>query len=429
MKKSEKPRVLLVSAPICSKNIPSLALATLQAKLKENNYPVSAYDFGLKYAQKHPIKDFIYTKISYFVTSKTLFFWKFLVPFYKPYVEGMIESITTYNPDIIGFNTHRSNIITSIVLAKEMKRTKPKIKTVFGGPACSFKEFQTIIKNMAKPNYIVKGEGEDELISFLNKKKKPPKLNINNEPCPDYSGLITNDTKTLYYYTTKGCFNKCVFCFETTYFHQFRLKSAIKVFNDLKLLKKKFKISNFYFIDSVTFGSKIQMLKFCDLVIKKKLTINWRARITCDFVDKKVLRKMYQAGCRYVLIGVESGSQKIRDSMKKTGAIKNIEILLNEAKKLGMEAKAMFIVGFPNEGWKEYFETLYFIIRTRKLNYSYFCGMLGILEDTELYDKSEKYGIKNKDSILWYSNKSNILVRLIRKYFFYFTMLIVRKLP
>ena len=64
---------------------------------------------------------------------------------------------------------------------------------------------------------------------------------------------------------------------------------------------------------------------------------------------------MKSAGCELVAFGVESGSQKVLNTIKKGTNIAQIKEAFKICKEVGMRTKAYFIVGLPGEE-KEDFE-------------------------------------------------------------------------
>jgi anaerobic magnesium-protoporphyrin IX monomethyl ester cyclase len=85
-------------------------------------------------------------------------------------------------------------------------------------------------------------------------------------------------------------------------------------------------------------------------------------------VDKSLLKKLKSAGLNTLYYGVESGSQRILDLMKKGITLKQAETAVRSAKDVGIEVLTSYILGFPGETRKEMDETIDFSI---KLNPDY----------------------------------------------------------
>ena len=84
-------------------------------------------------------------------------------------------------------------------------------------------------------------------------------------------------------------------------------------------------------------------------MIEKKININWDCLTRPDTVNDELLKKMKEAGCTKIDMGVESGSDKILLDTKKSTNKKQIL----EASKLIKNNKIMlymfFMIGLPTE--------------------------------------------------------------------------------
>jgi len=113
---------------------------------------------------------------------------------------------------------------------------------------------------------------------------------------------------------------------------------------------------------------------------------------------------MKKAGCKYMLIGLESGSDKILKNMKKGAKIEDYESGLKIIKEQNIWVHANFIFGFPGETLNEFRETLKFVWHNEKfmdnIHYEAF-STLPILER-----RFNKYELKSID--IKHDNKGNI---------------------
>jgi radical SAM superfamily enzyme YgiQ (UPF0313 family) len=106
-------------------------------------------------------------------------------------------------------------------------------------------------------------------------------------------------------------------------------------------------------------------------MINSKLKLKWvvQCRVTLEY-ETMVLMK--NAGCRLVVVGYESGSQKVLDGMNK-GITLEQSLKFNEAaKKAKMRVHGCFMVGNPGETKKTMNETLEFSKKLRMDTVQYF---------------------------------------------------------
>jgi MoaA/NifB/PqqE/SkfB family radical SAM enzyme len=105
---------------------------------------------------------------------------------------------------------------------------------------------------------------------------------------------------------------------------------------------------------------------------------------------------MKEAGCRHLIYGIESGSQRILDLMKKRFRIQDADAVIKATHEAGIVATANFMFGFPGEQEVDFKETLDFIRRNAKyLDRAYpsrtFCA---VEEFSYFHTHLNEFGIK-----------------------------------
>ncbi|NCS71525.1 MAG: radical SAM protein, partial [Candidatus Aenigmarchaeota archaeon] len=94
----------------------------------------------------------------------------------------------------------------------------------------------------------------------------------------------------------------------------------------------------------------------CDLIIKKKLKITWSANVRAD-LSYDLMKKMKEAGCRMIIVGYESGNQKILNNIKKGITTKMAKKFTKDAKRAGLKIFGCFMIGLPGDTKKTVEET------------------------------------------------------------------------
>jgi radical SAM superfamily enzyme YgiQ (UPF0313 family) len=87
----------------------------------------------------------------------------------------------------------------------------------------------------------------------------------------------------------------------------------------------------------------------CDEIIRDKLNIKWAATTRVDTLEEDTIRKMKEAGCYLLGLGIESGSQEILDNAKKKQTIGDIEKAVAMCKRVKLQTMGHFIFGLPGE--------------------------------------------------------------------------------
>ena len=88
--------------------------------------------------------------------------------------------------------------------------------------------------------------------------------------------------------------------------------------------------------------------------------IRWTCEARVDTIDKEMLKLMYEAGCWEISYGVESGSQRLLDVIKKDFTLEQVEQAFQWTKDRGISIRAFFMLGLPTETERESLETINF---------------------------------------------------------------------
>ena len=119
--------------------------------------------------------------------------------------------------------------------------------------------------------------------------------------------------------------------------------------DELEFLHRTYGANQFTFYDDAFTVDQGRVEEICSEIQKRKLKIKWDCGTRVDMVTKELLGKIKAAGCIAVWFGVESGSQKVINSMGKGFSIAQTIRAFNWAKELGLMTVAIVILGFPGE--------------------------------------------------------------------------------
>jgi radical SAM superfamily enzyme YgiQ (UPF0313 family) len=130
---------------------------------------------------------------------------------------------------------------------------------------------------------------------------------------------------------------------------------------ELDYLNKEFGYNAFYFFDDTFTVHRNRTVDFCRLLIKEKREYYWFCEVRADTVDRELLKLMYEAGCRSVTMGVESGSQKLLDDVVLKGIdLRRVKEIVSWCNEIGIHVKCCFSYSYPGETLKQVEETLTF---------------------------------------------------------------------
>lgn len=310
------------------------------------------------------------------------------------------EKIKEFNPEIIGLTAMSFTIISALKTAKIVKSLNPQTKIILGGPHVHIYGKETLA--LGNLDFIILGEGEktfSKLIEHINNGEEefkkmpglifydrqgnlihtgPPQFieNLDELPFPArelidnkkyFSVLGTNNLVTTMI-TSRGCPYHCLFCDRPHLGKKFRARSPENVVEEIEKCLKEYKIKEFLIYDDTFTIDRERVINICREIIKRKLDIIWDIRARVDTVDEEILLLLKEAGCQRIHYGIESGSQKILDLLRKEITLEQVEKAFKLTKKIGIQTLGYFMIGNPTETKEDILKTIKF---AKKLNPDY----------------------------------------------------------
>jgi hopanoid biosynthesis associated radical SAM protein HpnJ len=150
-------------------------------------------------------------------------------------------------------------------------------------------------------------------------------------------------------YTGRGCRSQCTFCLwpQTVGGHRYRTRSPEHVAEEMALAARLFPQVREFFFDDDTFTDDLPR---AEAIARRlgPLGITWsvNAKANVPYDTLKVLR---DNGLRLLLVGYESGDQRILNNIKKGVRVDAARRFTREAKSLGIAIHGTFILGLPGE--------------------------------------------------------------------------------
>jgi radical SAM superfamily enzyme YgiQ (UPF0313 family) len=338
--------------------------------------------------------------------------------------EKLREILTAEKPDILGMTVMTFSLLTVKKAAEIIKQVNRATKVVLGGPHVYIYPKETLA--MKEIDFVVLGEGEKpftELVDAIDKKdnyrhvkglgfKNDDEIIINecNEPVSDLDSLPFPDRSLIDYkkygsalaekfpvttmITSRGCPFQCVFCNRPHLGKVFRCRSAKNVVEEIKECAEK-GINDVFIYDDTFTVNRQRVVDICQGLLDKKIKISWDVRARVDTVDLQLLNLMKKAGCNRIHFGVEAGTQKVINNLKKGITIEKAKAAFNAAAQVGMKTLAYFMMGSPGETKEDILET----IRVAKMlnpDFAHF-SITTPYPATELYSLGLKTGIVSRD--------------------------------
>jgi len=334
------------------------------------------------------------------------------------------EVLSRENPDVIGFSILHANRWGGIEIARIAKEINPNVKIVFGGIGAAFL-WEHLLTHFNDIDFIVLGEGEYSFLNLIHSLEKGDHDSIRKlkgiafkhdskpyktkpaTPIEDLDRLPLPSKYFQYHHvtSTRGCPGNCTFCGSPMFWgHKVRSHSPSYFVDQLEQLKKN-GIRSFYFSDDTFTLKKKHAIAICRKIIQRKMNITWVAISQVSYIDEEVLSWMRKAGCTQISYGVESGSEKIRDTLQKKIKTDQIRNAFSLTKKYGILARAYFIYGSPGENGDTIRETIQLIHDIKPLSVIFY--ILDIFPGTKLYgDFKKKLNISDD---IWLNQVEDIM--------------------
>lgn len=346
--------------------------------------------------------------------------------------EQIKESIKKENPDLIGITAPTPPMKHVFKIAEIVKKQiNSKAIIVVGGSHPTALPKQTIKNSFI--DFAVIGEGEQtfyELVKAIKEKRQdfhkinglyfkqdnkivstsPRKLISNLDKIP----LPARDLFNLKIYysastkkvssdpagpilTSRGCAFNCIHCISRKIWKGTpRFRSIENIIKELEECVYKFGIKEINIYDDTFTLNQERAMKICDEIIKRKLNISWIAFSRVNTISEKLAKKMYEAGCKKISFGLESGSQKILDLMRKQTTVEIARKVVKKVAKQGILVHASFMFGNLGETEETIRQTIKFAKSLPLDNATFF--ITSPFPGTDLYEIAKKQGFITKNT-------------------------------
>lgn len=335
-------------------------------------------------------------------------------------INAVRERIKESAPDLlitlIGFETFQEDIEN----INTIKEGNPSLKII------SFGHYPTVfpeeILNNSKIDIIIRGEPENTLLELYDSLSKngsdisnidglaykqadsagvlvnKPRDRIRDLdalPFPDYSLIKMEkynepfmDRPFAVIQSSRGCPFGCRYCVRT-YGRELIHRSVGNILNEIEQLIAKYKIRSIRFIDDTFTVEKTRVIQICKGIIDRGFKFKWSCLSRADTIDSEMVSWMSRAGCARILIGIESGSQKLLDYYGKNYTLGKIESVVGMIRRKKIECVGWFIVGAPAETEDDFKKS---IALAKKIKFDFIAvSRLCLYPGTQLFEGMKNY--------------------------------------
>lgn len=454
--------MLIVALPVLDLQYPPAGPAILKGCLQNAGYTAQTLDFNMDLLRLCGSKERFYQVQYNFenVSTDVLDSKDPVIAFFdkdhdliRQWVDLCIEQIVRIKPRWLALSvfTYKSHKAALLLLA-EIRRRKIKQQISMGGRGASafalgpdHSEFKHKIINYFGPypqknfgqtmqeygliDKLIEGDGEQAIIDLV-KDDMPDRVmanvaDIDLESVPfvdfgDYNlkGYDFVNEPILPITGSKGCVRKCRFCDIPVLWPKYKWRSGKHIAEEMIHLYNKHGVRKFYLTDSLVNGSLKAFTDFTKTLAEYN-TANPDKSL--KWVGQYITRKMSPAlndeyydrlkasGGEGLTIGVESGSDAVREHMKKQFRTVDVDHEIAEFDKRGIVCVLLFFSCYPTETWQDFLDTADMLMRYRKYcaNGTVYKLTLGTPythhPDTPLWLIQDEIGLESEEGsdILW----------------------------
>ena len=404
-------RVFLLLAPVgkeykWAQQMPPLGISSIGAVLLENGHEVFAYDGSLDDS-----------------------------------VGPSIEQIIKFKPQILGISFTTLQIKNAVAIADKVKSIERGIMVAAGGVHVTPLAY-CFLSHYGSFDIVIRGEGEHTMLELVNYIEKGASISavrgivyrnggniVENQPRPliedmdsipfasklfsffepnayspfEYMSLDSQrDIVRAPMMASRGCPYSCTFCYcQAMWGASYRRRSPKNIVDEIEYLISKYKVNYIRFYDDNFCILEKDVIEMCNQIKQRGLKFKWRceARVGPAALNEQMLCIMKEAGCHMIELGVESGSKRILESIKKQITVPMIKNAFRACHKAGLSTKAFLISGLPQEKLSDTLKTisLLFKINPDTVN----LGTCQILPGTAIYHSLLKKRLINEE--MWFN--------------------------
>ena len=310
---------------------------------------------------------------------------------------------------VIGLSCMANLLPFTMLAAEALKKRYPDRTIVLGGVGSKSVE-EKILARFSGIDVICRGEGErttPELLAALKDgrdladvagisfrsdggfRHTPDRARITDLDSIPFPAFEKVDLKRYAGYgmmTSRGCPYPCTFCSVAPVWNlESHSRSPQNIVAEMKHLHAAAGVDLFLFQDEFFVSGKKQVMEFCRELGREGLDVQWKAFGRVNLTDEEMMRAMADAGCVELRFGVESGSDRVLQRIRKGFTAAESLALIPKAVDIFPRVDAFFVWGFPFETMEDFNQTLFQMVSFRMIGARILPSLLSLLPQTEIY--------------------------------------------
>jgi anaerobic magnesium-protoporphyrin IX monomethyl ester cyclase len=318
------------------------------------------------------------------------------------------EVLRDLDAEVYGLSCWTANRRGVALVAREIKRLRPKAHVVVGGPHATpfaremlthHPDIDTVAVGESEQTFLdllerlARGEGTAGIAGTAYRVPGGVEMGPERSAIEDLDALASPhdyfDTHIVM--TSRGCPWRCTFCgAEASWGRSYRAQSVTYVLDALEKAIARVPVKMIQIKDDTFTTNRKRVIALCQGMRERDLGFLWSCDTRVDVLSEELLREMRLAGCQRLSLGVESGSQKILDAIDKKITVDEIVASTELAKKYGIKLRYYMMLGNRGDTRETFEETLRFLERAKPHQYIFSC--LSVYPGTRDYDEAVKAG-------------------------------------
>lgn len=308
--------------------------------------------------------------------------------------ESIVGRLSTFGTDVVGFNLLTASASRTKRICLQIRQSLPAAKIVLGNIHASI--FHERILREGWADAIVHGEGEPLIekivdafggsgdlaeipsLSFMKNGEvvQTPRAEqlreLDHIPFPAWDlfdlsqyqthTILTYGKMTLPLISSRGCPWNCLFCSQNHFWKKVVLRDPALVAQEMVENNRRFGCRHMTFHDANFPVSKKYGMELAEAIIQSglpgKSTFVTEARM--EIFDEELILTLKRAGCCALMFGIESGVERIRDTIHKGFSNEKIRRVVEICDREKINTMGLFLIGLPGETKEDFKQTARF---------------------------------------------------------------------
>jgi len=327
-----------------------------------------------------------------------------------------VDDFLNQSFNLVGITTTSATYDKALKIADEVKVRNPTTKVVLGGPHIGI-AMEKSLDRSSVIDYAVYGEGEYTLLelvrlletgnhsteklqricglifrdeSIVLTEPRPWIRNLDSLPFPawDLFPIERYDQHVLL--TSRGCPFNCSFCaVPILWGRHWRARSVSNVVDEVRWVISTFGKKPFYIADDNFTMDTDRIESFCDEI--RSLNIQWFCQgVRAERVTKAMLKKMKDAGCIGIALGVESADPMVLKNIDKGETVEDIEKAVTMIRDTDINIHGLFMIGNIGDTYNTIKKSIDFAINQSFTTFDFYLALP--YPQTKLWNYVEESG-------------------------------------